>query len=99
MPGQIKMGVAPGNHQRQGPRAIIIEHLSLRQQNSVNVALEMVNGDKRLAQGEGQRFGVRDAHQERARQAWALSHRDSLKVREADAGLVQCGAHHRNDVA
>jgi hypothetical protein len=36
--------------------------LLLRQQNGVNVTLEMVDRDERLAQGEGQRLGVGDAY-------------------------------------
>jgi hypothetical protein len=80
--------MAAGDHQGQGSRIVIIELFPLRQQNGVNVTLEMVNRDERLAQGEGQRLGVGDAHEECARQAWALGHRDSLEVREADAGFV-----------
>jgi hypothetical protein len=99
MPGQVKMSVAAGNHQGQGSAIAVVEHFLLRHQNGVNMTLEVVDGDQRLAQGKGQRFGVSDAHQERARQAWTLSHGDGVKVREADAGFVQCGPDHRNNVA
>jgi hypothetical protein len=99
MPGQIKMSVAAGNHQGQGSAIAIVEHFLLRHQNGVNMTLEVVNGDQRLAQGKGQRFGISDAHQERARQARALGHRDGVKVREADTGFLQCGADHGNNVA
>ena len=76
-----------------------VEHLALRQQNRVNVTFEMVDGDERLAQGEGQRFGVGNPHQQCARQAWALGHGDGIQIGEADAGFVQRRANHRNDVA
>ncbi len=99
MPGQIKMGVATGNHQGQGSCMAIVEHFLLRQQNGVNVTLKVVDGDERLAQGEGQRLGVRDAHQQCARQARALGNCDSFKVSEADAGFVQRRADHGYDVA
>jgi hypothetical protein len=62
VPGEIEMGVAAGNHEGQGSRIVIIEHFLLRQQNGVNVTLEMVDRDERLAQGEGQRLGVGDAY-------------------------------------
>jgi hypothetical protein len=93
------MSVAARNHQGQGSAIAIAEHFLLRHQNGVNMTLEVVNGDQRLAQGEGQRLGVGDAHQERARQARALGHRDGVKVREADAGFVECRADHGNNVA
>ena len=99
MPGQIKMGVASGNHQGEGSRTAIGQQFLLCHQNGVNVTLKMIDGDERLVQGKGQRLGVRDAHQERTRQTWALGHRDSLQVCKADAGFVQRGANHGNDVA
>jgi putative nucleotidyltransferase with HDIG domain len=93
------MGVASGNHQGQRSGIAIVEHLLLRQQNGVNVTLEMVDRNERLAQGEGQRLRVADAHQECASQAWSLGHCDRLEVLQVNAGLVQCGADHGNDVA
>jgi putative nucleotidyltransferase with HDIG domain len=97
--GQIKMGVTAGNDQRQRSRIAILDRLPLCQQNSVNVTLEMVDGNQWLAQRESQRFGVGHAYQECARQAWAFGHRDTVQVREADPGFFQCGADHRNDIA
>ena len=58
----------------------------------MNVTLEMVDGNQRLVQGEGQRLGVGDPDQERTRQAGALGDRDGVEIGEADAGFVPCAA-------
>ena len=99
MLSQIKMGMAAGNHQGQRSGIPIVERFPLRQQNGVNVPFQMVDGDERLPQGECQRFGVSDAYQQCPRQARTLGYGDGFEIGEADAGFVQCGADHWNDVA
>ncbi len=97
------MRMAAGNHQGQGSAGVshivLVKHLVLRQQNGVNVTLEMVDGDQRLAQGECQRLCVGNTHQQCARQAGALGHGDGIQIAELDAGFVQRRADHRYDVA
>ena len=71
----------------------------MRQQNSVDVTLEVVDGDERLAQGEGQRLGIGDSNQECACQPGAFCDRDCVQIGEADAGFIQCRTYHGNDIA
>ena len=59
----------------------------MRQQNGVDMTLEVVDGNEGLVQGECQRLGVGHPDQERTRQARAFGDRDRVEIGEADAGL------------
>jgi hypothetical protein len=96
---EIKMRVATGNDQGQRSAIPQLEHFAMRQQDSVDVTLKMVYGDERLAESEGQRLGVGNANQQSARQTRPLGDRDRVQIGEADAGLIQRRADHRNDIA
>ena len=50
----------------------------LLQKHSVDVSLEMIHGDQRFFQGESQRLGEADAHQQRAYQPRPLRDRDRV---------------------
>ena len=63
------------------------------------MSFQVVDGDERQAARERQRLGIGDANQQRTRQTRAGSHGNGIQIRERDAGLGQCGAHHRNDGA
>ena len=65
----------------------------------MDVTLKMIDGDQRLAQGEGQRLGVGHTDQQCSRQAGAFGDRDGIEIGEADAGFGQRGADDGNDVA
>jgi hypothetical protein len=65
----------------------------------VNMTLKVVDGDKRLAQSKGERFGIGDSNQECACQAGTFRDRDGVQVGEADSGFVQRRAHHGNEIA
>jgi putative nucleotidyltransferase with HDIG domain len=95
--GDIEVGVAAGNHQSQssGTR---IEGFTLSQQNGMNVALKVVHRDQRFLQGESQRLGVSDSHQQRARQAGALGDRDGIEISKADSRLGHRRANYGNDI-
>ena len=77
----------------------LVRGLLLRQQNRVDVALQVVDRDQRLAQSESQRLGVRDAHQQRARQSGPSVTAMASRSAKADARLGHRRPHHRNDVA
>ena len=49
------------------------------QQNGVNVTLQVVDGNQRLAQREGQRLGVGHSNQQSAGQAGTLGDRDRVE--------------------
>jgi putative nucleotidyltransferase with HDIG domain len=97
--GQIKMGVATRNHQRQGTRTALVERLLLRQQNGVNMPLKMIHCNQGLIQREGQGLGVSHAYQQCACQAWPLGDGNGIQAGKADTGLRQRGAHYGNNIA
>src|ERR1035438_10580980 len=73
------MRMSAGDDQREHRKLqIVVAPLSLLEQHSMNVALEMIDGNQRLVEREGQRLGVADAHEQRSSKAGALSHRDSI---------------------
>ncbi len=69
------MCVSAGNHQRQHrERQLKIPFLLFLQQNSVNMAFQMVHRYQRLIQRKRKRFGEADADQQCSREARALGH-------------------------
>ncbi len=96
---KVKMGVATGNDQGQRSRIGQLEHFAMCQQNGMNMTLKVVDGDQRLAQSKGERFGIGDSNQKCACQAGTFRDRDCVQIGEADAGFVQRRAHHGNDIA
>ncbi len=95
--GEIEVGVAARNHQRKRPGEGML--LLLRQQDGVDMAFQVVDGDERLSQGKGQRLGVRHTHQERTGEPRALRDCDGVEVGELNTGLFHCGADDGHDVA
>src|ERR1039458_47961 len=94
------MGRSAGDDPRQDPKLqIVVAPLSLLEQHSMNVALEMIDGNQRLVEREGQRLGVADAHEQRSSKAGALSHRDSIDGFVGVLGLGQRLAHYGDDGA
>src|SRR5271156_6556339 len=59
----------------------------------------MVHSNQWLAQREGERFGVGDADQQCASEAWTIGDGDGVEVAEGDCGLSERGANNGNDVA
>src|ERR1700692_2256112 len=53
VPGEIEVGVTAGNDQGQRSAIAQVERFAVRQQNGVNVTLQVVDGDERLFTGEG----------------------------------------------
>jgi hypothetical protein len=62
---------------------------ALVQQDGVDVAFEVVDGDEGQVGGEGQGFGVGDADEERSGEAGAAGDGDGVEVGEGDAGLAR----------
>jgi len=93
------MGVASRDNQGQGSGIGFVQRFALCQQNRVNMTLQVVDGNQRLAQRKGQRLGIGDAYQQRARQAGALGYGNCVEIRQADAGFVERGTDYRNNVA
>src|SRR5271155_1834914 len=99
-PGEVEMCVAARDDQRQcrqGKR--ILGQLSLLQQDSVDVAFEVVDGDERLAQGVGEGFGVGDAYEQSAGQSGAFGYCDGVEVLEGDACLGDSSTDDGDDIA
>ena len=69
------------------------------QQHGVDVAFEVVDGDERLAQREGEGLGVADTDEQRAGEAWAFGDGDRIQLRHAYAGFAEGGVDDRDDGA
>src|SRR4029077_996451 len=87
------------NDQADGGRFRVASGRVGFEEHSVNVALEVVHGDERFAERQGQHFAVGDADEERADQAWALRDGDRVEVGERDLRLFECFAYYRHDLA
>lgn len=72
---------------------------ALVQKDRVYVAFKMVDGDQGEAGGEGQSFGVCNAHKKCTRETRTGGYGNGVQVGEGDAGLGQGGANDRNDGA
>ena len=73
--------------------------LALVEEDGVDVAFQMVDGDEGQIGGEGQGFGVGDADEQGAGEAWTGGYGDGVEVGEGDAGLGERGADDRDDGA
>jgi len=73
------MGVAAGNDERQqGETQFVISLATLFQQDSMNVAFEVVDRDERLVESKRERLGIADADEERAGKPGPL--RDGYRI-------------------
>src|ERR1700677_4066283 len=95
----VDNGVAAGNDQADGGKfgAAVAGGAGL-EKNGVDVAGEMVHGNERLAQREGESFAVGEAHEQRADQARALRDGDGVEIVQGDVGLVDGFADDRHDL-
>jgi len=93
------MRVSAGNHQGQSGLFFLVRMalvcLPFVQQNSMDVALQMVYRDQWQPCGERKALRIGDAHQQRSCQSWAGSNGERVEVRERCAGLGERGSHHR----
>ena len=94
------MGMPPAHDQRQqGKIEFVVALLSFLEQNGVNVAFEMVNGDKRLFDREGERFSVTQSHEQRSRETRALCNGDGVDGVIGLACIFERLAHYRDNGA
>jgi hypothetical protein len=77
----------------------ILFGLPFVEQNGVDVALEMVDGDEGKLLREGKRFSVGNAHKESSGEARPIGDSDRVKIAEGDIRLGECGADNRDDGA
>lgn len=92
------MGVPSRHHQSEhGKLQLVIALLPLFEQNRMDVAFEMVDGNQRLVESEGQSLGIADAHQQRSGEAGALCNCDRVDGVQSLFGLSQRLADYRND--
>ncbi len=73
--------------------------LALIQQDGVDVAFKMVDGDERNVLRVGQSFGVGDADEQCSGEAGAGGDGDGVEIGEGDVGLLERGADDGNDGA
>ena len=73
--------------------------LALVEEDGVDVAFEMVDGDERDVLRVGQGLGIGDADEERAGEAGTAGDGDGVEIVEGDVGLGQSGADDRDDGA
>jgi len=73
--------------------------LAFIQEDGVDVAFQMVDGDEGQVVGEGESFGVGDADQKRSRETGTAGDRDGVEICEGDVGLGESGADNGNDGA
>ncbi len=86
--------VSAGNHQRQ-QRQNLCRIGSLRsEKDTVDVRLDVIDADQRLAERPGQPLGRRKADQQRAGQAGAVGDRDRIDLRPAEMRTRQRLADH-----
>ena len=96
--GQIEMCVPSRDNQSEhGKLQLVIALLPLFQQNRMDVTFEMVDGNQRLVEGEGQSLGVADAHKQRSGKAGSLGDRDRIDRVESLVGLSQRLTDDRHD--
>ncbi len=87
---QIKVRVSSRHNQGEhGKLQLVIALLPLFQQNRMDVAFEMIDGNQRLVEGEGQSLGIADAHQQRSGEAGALGDCDGVDGVVSLIGLSQ----------
>jgi len=98
--GEIEVRVSAADDQcEEGQLKGGLLRLPHLQQHGVDMALQVIHGDERLAQREGERFGIGDADQQRACEAGAFGDGDGVQVGEADSSAGDGLTHDGNDVA
>ena len=92
------MRVSAGDNKRQHRKPqLAISFLPLFEQDSMNVAFEVVDGNKRLFERERQRLRITDSDQERAGKARSLSHRERVNGLILLSRFGESLPHHWND--
>jgi len=91
--------VAAGDDEADGRKLRLAGGEMCFKQNGVDVAFEMIDGDKRLADGHGQDFAVGDADKQRADESRTARHGDGVEVVQREAGLLEGFADDGNDLA
>ena len=97
-PPQRRRPVA-GDPGTWGTRRSWVGRLTFIEEDGVDVAFEVVDGDEWQSLGEGEGFGVGDANEERSGEAGTAGDGDGVEVGEGDVGLGQGGAHDGDDGA
>jgi len=69
------------------------------EEDGVDVAFQVVDGDEREVLGEGQGFGIGDADEECSGETWAAGDGYGVEVGEGDIGLGESGADDGDDGA
>ena len=96
----VDNGVAAGNDQADGGKfGAAIAGGAGFEKNGVDVAGEMVHGEERLAQREGESFAVGEANEQGADEARALSDGDGVEIVQGDVRLVDGFADDWDDLA
>src|SRR3954471_1228575 len=94
------MRVSTGNYEREhGKAQFAISFLPFFQQDGMDVALKMVNCDKRLVEREGERLGIANADEERSCKAGTLGYSDGIERLVSFTGFRECLSDDRNDGA
>ena len=93
------MGVAAADDEREGWQFDGRTFLGGFQDDSVDVAFNVVHRDEGLAGGEGDGLGVREAHEQCTCETGAVGCRDGIEIRIVEAGGFHCFTNHRNDGA
>jgi len=95
----VEDGVAARNDEADGGKFRDDSGWVSLEKDRVDVALEVIDGNERFAQGLRESFGISDSHQERTNETWALCHAHGVDVGETEAGLGQCFADDWDDLA
>ena len=72
---------------------------ALVEQDSVDVAFDVVYGDERDVLCVSQGLGIGDADEQSAGESGAACDCDRIQIREGDFGFVECGTDYRDDGA
>ena len=94
-----QVGVAAARHQRQRGQFHRRAGAARFQNHGVDVAFNMVDRDQRQAAGEGQRFGIGEAHQQGSHQAGPRGGGNGVQAAQRNRGPLQRFTHHGNDGA
>ena len=95
----VEDGVAARNDEADGGKFRDDSGWVSLEKDRVDVALEVIDGNERFAQGLRESFGISDSHQERTNETRALCHAHGVDVGETEAGLGQCFADDWDDLA
>ncbi len=93
------MRVPAAHDERHGRKLDRRAALLRLQHHGVHVPFDVIDADERNAAREGKRFGVGQAHQQRAHQPGPDGDGDCRKVRVTALRLFERQPHHRHDRA